>query len=320
MSHSLPFRQNGTFTIVQFTDIHWKNGSEPDQLSRRLMEQVLEAEQPDLVVFTGDIIYTGHIAPGEAECPDPAQAFRDAVAAVEERDIPWAAVFGNHESEGEMTREELMKVVLEHRHTVTRRGPEQVSGVGNYTLELLDGEGRPAAALYFLDSGNRSPLPHVGGYDWIRRDQIDWLTAESHRLNPTQLSVKLPALAFFHIPLPEYREMWEKEICYGHKQENVCCPQVNSGLFAAMLEMGDVVGTFCGHDHVNDYWGELHGIRLCYGRATGYHTYGKEGFERGARVIRLTAGERGFTTWLRLADGSEVREQPVHHPELAKQS
>jgi hypothetical protein len=64
--------------------------------------------------------------------------------------------------------------------------------------------------------------------------------------------------------------------------------------------MGDVMGTFAGHDHLNDYIGELHGIRLGYGRATGYNTYGKEGFPRGARVIQLFEGERRFDTWIRL--------------------
>ena len=79
-------------------------------------------------------------------------------------------------------------------------------------------------------------------------------------------------------------------------------------------EMKDVVGTFVGHDHVNDYFGDLHGIRLCYGRASGYNTYGRDRFLRGARVIRLREGERQFQTWLRLSDGSLVSEQPEHRP------
>jgi hypothetical protein len=89
---------------------------------------------------------------------------------------------------------------------------------------------------------------------------------------------------------------------------------VNPGLFAAFLEAGDVMGTFVGHDHVNDFEGELFGIRIGYGRASGFSPYGREGFERGARVIRLQEGERAFATWLRLADGSRV-DQAEHEPE-----
>ncbi|SMF92011.1 Predicted phosphohydrolases [Paenibacillus uliginis N3/975] len=314
MSNQLSFRQDGTFTIVQFTDLHWKDGRDEDQRTRKLMELTLEAEKPDLVVFTGDVIYTGPVAPGESKCSNPSQAFCDAVAAVEESGIPWACVFGNHDTESEITRKELMQVVRSHQHTVTQAGPEELAGEGNYILELADPKGKPAANLYFLDSGDYSPLQHVAGYNWIQRNQIQWLTAESARLNPPERESKLPALAFFHIPVPEYKEVWDTQICYGHKFENICCPPVNSGLFAGLLEMGDVIGTFCGHDHINDYHGTLHGIRLCYGRATGYNTYGREGMMRGARVIRLTVGESDFNTWLRLEDGSVVTEQPLHDP------
>ncbi|MGN7360666.1 metallophosphoesterase family protein [Paenibacillus sp. SAF-054] len=314
MSRQLSFRQDGTFTIVQFTDLHWKNGEPEDHRTRALMELVLDAEKPDMVVFTGDVIYTGHVSPGYTDCENPEQAFRDAVAATEERGIPWAVVFGNHDTENHITREELMEVAMSHPHTVAEAGPQEITGVGNYSVELVDAEGKPAANLYFLDSGNLSPLEHVPYYNWVRRDQMEWLANESVRLNPADQASKLPALAFFHIPVPEYQEVWDRETCYGNKYEPVCSAPVNSGLFTALLEMGDVIGTFCGHDHVNDYCGSLHGIRLCYGRATGYNTYGREGFKRGARVIRLTAGEAEFTTWLRLEDGSAVTEQPVHHP------
>ncbi|MNC34498.1 hypothetical protein D3C75_829330 [compost metagenome] len=85
-----------------------------------------------------------------------------------------------------------------------------------------------------------------------------------------------------------------------------------------MAELGHTLGVFVGHDHVNDYWGELHGIRLCYGRASGHNTYGREGFPRGARMIRLYEGERRLDTWLRLEDGTKVTKQLRHEPENAR--
>jgi 3',5'-cyclic AMP phosphodiesterase CpdA len=314
MMHQLFFREDQTFTITQFTDLHWKDGGILDQQTRKLMEDVLDAEQPDLVVFTGDVIYTGYVTPGEPICEQPLEAFREAVHAAEKRGIPWAVVFGNHDTETIITREDLMQAVLEQPHTVTERGPHDVHGVGNYTLSIQGADGESAAALYFLDSGNQSPVPHIHGYDWIRNSQIAWYVETSRKLHAENDGQTMPALAFFHIPLPEYQQVWDTETCYGSKHENVCCAPVNSGLFAAMVEMGDVIGTFCGHDHVNDYRGNLHGIELCYGRATGYNTYGKEGFPRGARIIRLRQGERSFETWLRLADGTVVSEQPEHTP------
>ncbi|GAA0839850.1 metallophosphoesterase family protein [Bifidobacterium pullorum subsp. gallinarum] len=315
MKPILRFGDDHTFKIVQFTDIHWMNGEPEDQLSRQCMDTVLDLEQPDLVVFTGDLIYSGEVDPGSRRCEDPVQAFKDVVASVESRGIRWAFVFGNHDTEGDVTREELMDVAMQHTYNCAEHGSPDIHGVGNYTLPLYSSNGdKTEAVLYFFDSGRESEHPAVPGYDWIRRDQIRWYEMASMAYSVKHGGEPLPALAFFHIPLPEYQEVWERKTCYGSKYERVCCPEVNTGLFAAMLERGDVLGTFAGHDHINDYWGELHGIRLCYGRATGYGTYGREGMLRGARVIRLHEGQRQFDTWITLADGSQIGEQEKHEP------
>ncbi|MBP1963367.1 putative MPP superfamily phosphohydrolase [Paenibacillus aceris] len=44
------FRENGTFTIVQFTDLHWKNGEPEDFRTYSLMKNILELESPDLII------------------------------------------------------------------------------------------------------------------------------------------------------------------------------------------------------------------------------------------------------------------------------
>ena len=298
---ALRFRRDGTFTIVQLTDVHWSTGRGADLETRALIEQVLEAERPDLVVLTGDIV-SGDTA------PDPREAYRQVAGLVEAHGIPWAAVFGNHDDEGSASRGDLLAVQRRHPLCLTEAGPRRVTGVGNYVLEVRASRSRGLArALYFVDSGaynNRG----VGHYAWIARDQIAWYLASAARR-------RLPSLVFFHIPLPEWDEVWRTQACRGHRHEPVCSPAINSGFFAAMVEAGDVMGTFCGHDHVNDFEGELHGIRLCYGRATGFGEYGRKGFPRGARVIRLREGRAAFETWMRLEGGVTSGEPPVHEPE-----
>jgi hypothetical protein len=312
MPPTLWFREDGTFKIVQFTDMHWHNGDPDDLQTRALMERVLDAERPDLVMLTGDVIA------GEP-CRDPAESWRQSVAPMEERGLPWAAVFGNHDDEGCLSRAELMAVQQESKRCLSEPGPEEISGVGNYVLPILSARtGSLAAALYCLDSQSYAP-PGLGGYGWVEYDQIGWYLAAARALSKEFAAAKdgtpLPALAFFHIPLPEYDEVWDFHACRGVKYENVCCPRLNTGLFSAFYSVGDVMGTFVGHDHVNDFEGTLHGLRLCYGRATGYNTYGRDGFPRGARVIQFREGERTFTTWLRLDDGRVVTEPPEHAPQ-----
>jgi predicted MPP superfamily phosphohydrolase len=51
----LQFNKNGEFKIVQFTDIHFKYGNPASDIALKRIGEVLDAECPDLVVFTGDM-------------------------------------------------------------------------------------------------------------------------------------------------------------------------------------------------------------------------------------------------------------------------
>jgi len=310
MGSRLRCREDGTFTIVQFTDLHWQNGEPEDWRTRDLMERILDAERPDMIVFTGDIIYGGG-------CADPLASVRDAVAAAVASGLPWAAVLGNHDGEGAATRPELMQTLAELPGFVPGSGAEGVDGVGNTVICVEDKSGATMAALFLLDTGDYAPLPSFDGYGWIRRSQIEWFLAQSHRLREGNGNRSVPSLVFFHIPLPEHDQIWKSQICYGSRHEVPGCPRVNSGFFHAMLEAGGVMGAFCGHDHLNDYWGELGGIRLGYGRATGYQTYGWKTFPKGARVFRIRPGGDGFDTWVRLEGGDTIREPAAHVPSAA---
>lgn len=58
-----------------------------------------------------------------------------------------------------------------------------------------------------------------------------------------------PGLAFQHIPLPEHDIVRQGPIV-GQYHEAVCAPEINTGLFAAYAQAGDVKAVTVGHDHV----------------------------------------------------------------------
>lgn len=292
----LRFRPDGSFTIVQFTDTHFKNDATEDARTRGLMERVLDLEHPDVVALTGDIVE------GKSS-RDPAAAWLYGVEPMETRGIPWAAVFGNHDDEGALSRQQLLEVQRTCAMCLTQRGPGEISGVGNYVLPIRSSQSEStSAALFFLDSNSYAPF-YIGGYDWIKRDQLQWFADVARRSDGGGC---VPKLIFLHIPLPEFDLVWKTQSCRGEKNEDVCCPKYNSGFFAAAQHVGGVMGVLAGHDHINDFDGELNGIRLCYGRATGFGSYGKEGLPRGARVIRLNEGSGRFASWIRLEDDSRL--------------
>lgn len=53
-----------------------------------------------------------------------------------ERKIPFAVIFGNHDDEGDLSREDLMRVSEELPYCVARPGFDTVSGVGNYVVAI----------------------------------------------------------------------------------------------------------------------------------------------------------------------------------------
>ncbi|WP_237728579.1 metallophosphoesterase family protein [Paenibacillus sp. OSY-SE] len=305
---SLRFRKDGTFTIVQFSDVECRQWEEHDP-AHDVMRQVLELEQPDLVVFAGDVI-------ASASTTDEYQAFANAVRPVEDAGIPWFAVYGNHDTEATVTREQLHAYQMTFAHSIAVPDPEGISGSGNAVFPVLAADGKLGAVIYALDSHSYSPLsPRVGGYDWLKADQIAWYRQQSAQYAKEYGGdTPVPAVAFFHIPLMEYHQLWALETCCGQRGEPICSPPLNSGMFQAMVEQGDVMGTFVGHDHANDFIGDLHGIKLAYGRTT-RAAYTGVPFEPGARIVRLYARERRFDSWIRLKSGAVIMEQPKHQPE-----
>lgn len=303
--NALKFNANHKFKIVQFTDIHWKYGNPASDEAGERMAEVLDAEKPDLVVFTGDLIFA-----------KPAREGLDkALEATISRGIPFAVTWGNHDDEQDLSRKELSE------HVATKAGNltstvEGISGVTNYTLSVKSTDGkRDAAVLYIFDSNSYSPIKKVKGYDWIKHDQVEWYRQTSKAFTAANDGKPLPALAFFHIPLPEFHEAAQNESAYfvGTRKEKACAPEINTGLAAAMLEAGDVMGVFVGHDHVNDYVVDWRGILLGYGRFTGgatvYHDI-PEG--NGARVIELTEDSRTIKTWIRIKGGKVINK--VNYP------
>ena len=297
----LKFNNNHKFKIVQFTDIHWKYGNPASDKAGERMAEILDAEKPDMVVFTGDLIFA-----------KPAREGLDkALEATIERGIPFAVTWGNHDDEQDLTREQLSAYIADKPKNLTST-VEGITGQTNYTLTIKSSDGKKdAAALYIFDSNSYSPLKEVKGYGWIKHDQVAWYTDCSRRFTEANGGKPLPALAFFHIPLPEYHEAVKNEGSYmvGTRKESACAPEINTGLAAAMLQAGDVMGVFVGHDHVNDYVVDWRGILFGYGRFTGGDTvYHDIPQGNGARVIELTEDSRTIRTWVCIKGAKVINE------------
>ena len=200
-SQDLKFGEDKKFKIVQFTDVHWKADSIASEEAGERMSEVLDAEKPDLVIFTGDVIF-GKPADKSMRC---------ALEPTIKRGIPFAVTFGNHDDELGMSRKELYDFIKDMPGNLTST-VEGLSGVTNFILPVKASDGsKDAALLYVFDSHSYSTLKHLKGYGWIKHDQVQWYLNESKKFTESNGGTPLTALSFFHIPLPEYHEAVNNE-------------------------------------------------------------------------------------------------------------
>ena len=315
----LRFRQDGTFHILQLTDIHLADPEMDDDPDRsiplsnevktfQVIEGCLDRTKPDLVVLTGDML-NGY---WEEMTYDYAQKIIRKVSDVFVRyDVPFALVFGNHDSELNFHREIQMCLYLECPNCYACLNAEEMTGCGTYNLPILAHDSdRKAFNLWMFDS-NDYPRDADGkfldGYDYVHEDQIAWYEKTAAALRAENGGIPLPSILFQHIPVQqEYDRIacadapisgtvgfTNKEGKYwyltdsvsGRLREKPCPPAGNHReQFESWVRTGDIRAAFFGHDHVNDFVIEKDGILLVQTLGAGYWTYG---LERGGREIIL---------------------------------
>ncbi|PWN41817.1 Metallo-dependent phosphatase [Ceraceosorus guamensis] len=200
------FHQDGKFKIMQIADLHFSTSPEPcrgtdttpcnAKTMTDLMGQWLDEEKPDLVVFSGDQLN------GQGTSWDERSVLATYLRPVIDRKILWTSIMGNHDSQtGLLTRRELQLLLSHMPYSLARAGPANLhngTGAGNYYIHLRapTPDATHLFSLYFLDSGVNAPVTGMGsllpwsffgisaskGYDWVRKDQIQWLLDQSRKV------------------------------------------------------------------------------------------------------------------------------------------
>lgn len=322
---ALKFKKDGKFKVLQVADLHFSTGTgkcrdpvpaesaegcQADPRTLKFIEAVLDLEKPDFVVMTGDQVF------GKA-APDPETALFKAVLPFVKRKIPYAITLGNHDDESNISREQMMQLASSLPYSVAGVGPEAVDGFGNYVITIGSRKGRgDAAAFYFLDSHSYSKQPKTNpGYDWFKQSQINWVGMESESILAHKNKGEVLSMAFFHIPIPEFRNINNKPMM-GQLREGVTAPKYHTNMRAAFSQAGILVASV-GHDHANDYCllsdgGENseteRSMWLCYGGGAGEGGYGGyNGYIRRARIYELDETQLDIDTWKRAENNpSEV--------------
>lgn len=303
------------FRILQLTDLHLGFGplsKGADKLALEAVRKIVEQSKPHLIVLTGDSIFPFLPRAGTMNNRKQAQKLTGFLDCLE---IPYTLVFGNHDCELFSTcgKEELAELFKQGRYCIFTEGRRDLTGVGNFLIELVDDSGKVLLPLVMLDSNMYGEGGwFFSGFDRVHDDQVDWCTQRLSALKREYPDIK--AMAFFHMPLQEFKEAYEKmklgdrNVIYRHgsiaeKGEYFGISKFKSTFFDRAAENGIIKWVFCGHDHMNTLSLVYRGIQMTYGMSIDYLGY---------QGIRKSCIQRGGTLITRGADGSvDIRMVPV---------
>ncbi len=298
----LQFNSDGQFKIMIFADS--QDDEDLEESTTQLMIEALDKYEPDLVVFLGD----NTVANGYDKQYEAIEILTEPVRS---RNIPYAIVFGNHDQEKGVDKEDLLAIYQEFGCLTYDADPD-ICGCGYCNLPILSSDGtKTAFNLWFIDSGSKNTDEGASGYDYVHEDQIEWYKETAAELKAANGGETVPAINFQHIVVPEIYEALYcampvslgstltpsyKDVPYslipnftgytGLVCEAPCPPYVADGQFDAWLETGDIIASFHGHDHINTYEVNYQGIDIVNVPSVGCSSYHYD-FTRGVGLITL---------------------------------
>lgn len=286
--HRLTYNEDGSFRVLIIADAHMNvSGDSTDvQEVKDRIKLMVDRINPNLVIFTGDNTI---VSSSQTRLRSNINAL---VSYIEEKQIPWCHVYGNHDHEGALTREEQQKVYESFEYCISK-DTDNLSGVGNYVHGVYNKDGSLGSVIYCLDSGAYVASGYPGYYDFIKEDQIAWYKETSEIIQEYNNGELVRGMMAFHIPLLENKDADlnkdNKELVYeytGAANEAMCPSAVDTNLLETIWERGDIKAIVSGHDHKNDYMFNYKGVKLTSSPNISDLTYYDANFQ-GSRVFDL---------------------------------
>jgi hypothetical protein len=320
--------------ILQLTDLHLGEDARLDTLTLSLMRTAFQTEQPDLAVFSGDLV-SGYAVWSEKERE---LTWRRALSVSEEFRVPFATLFGNHDDqpfrEDSLVWNKFFLVLLalslilfaltymsRMRWRLRVLAAALVCACG-YVMTAQSKATRMALLHYeqqafrSLSYSGQGPS-HIHGASNYRivvlttsgpvalffidsgggRIPEDIHTTQIHWLNSMYVR-HMPAIAFVHIsPFPA--DIYNSG-CEGSPPSEQSSSVSGGMALLDALANRNVSAVFFGHDHGNDWCCQYKGMLACYGKHSGFGGYFVGSECPGARIIHVYGNGTVFTRVIHL--------------------
>lgn len=314
MKNTLKFN-NKKFRIMLVGDPHEKPSDTTDRdkaiISDYLALQYAAVKElkPDLVILMGDN------ASGK-NTEELKKVLLRITKPYAESNIPFAFVLGNHDLECEVNEMEVQYDIYRQLPGCILPEKDEVNSYGDYKVTLRSSDdSRDVFNFWLMYSGSAALPEYYSYYDFVKPEQIKWYEEQAALLKKKN-GTTVPSIVIQHIPVPEeFRLLKERSFLSmiadgvtgqneqkgkfytldkskstGYMGEAPCTSGYNSGQFDSWKKTGDVVAAFFGHDHMNDFVGEVDGIILGQCKTSGFRPYG-DGLMQGVRIIDIQENE-----------------------------
>lgn len=206
-------------------DTYWAKDKKEERCFRYI-RKIVDGTNPDLILIAGDIVY--------GEFDHDGSALLSFIEFMDTFGIPWAPVFGNHETESRMGADWQCSLLENAKHCLFKQ--RTLTGNGNYTVGIMQ-NGKLIRVFYMMDSNSGSPSEksianghsqHSAGFG---EDQIAWYTESINELHKDYPNAKITFV--FHIALYAFEKAFEK---YGYTRDRA------SKVFPIIIDKIDKTG------------------------------------------------------------------------------
>ena len=130
-------------TDPQLGDPEWAEGHMNRAVIEYTVAKLIERVKPDLITISGDLAWAGYTL-----------AYDLLAELLEQFQIPWAPVWGNHDNQGGAECiDRIVNRYMAYPHFLYEKGDPAI-GNGNYVIAIEE-DGKIVEALVMVDSHNR---------------------------------------------------------------------------------------------------------------------------------------------------------------------
>lgn len=315
--HTLRFNEQGEFKILMVSDI--QETLAYDVRALKGLHAMIQAEKPDLVIWGGD-----NCDGRKVKTYEELKAYLDIFTApMEETNTPWMHVYGNHDHDVDVPALQQSLLYESYPHCISGHTGDEIPGTCNYMRPIYTRDGSVGFAIFAFDTHHKEAEyrpgvtcqdlmvpnrpPYMRKWDVVRFQQQMWYWNLSCQLQAREGHL-VPAMAVMHCAPQEINlvvDNPQESQLKGEHDELMQGGVINSGVFATMLQRGDVRIIAAGHSHEDTVDGFYGGIRFTLDGTAGFSPYGLDD-HRGGRIFVLREDGTHTTYMIAVKDLMEI--------------